>query len=40
VLVNLRNILDALDVVADAQPVELPRPTLRPAVRRPARPHT
>jgi hypothetical protein len=35
VLVNLRNILDALDVVADAQPVEVPRPTLRSA----ARPH-
>jgi hypothetical protein len=33
VLVNLRNILDALDVVADAQPVEVPRPTLRPAPR-------
>ena len=32
-LVNLRNILDALDVVADAQPVEVPRPTLRPAPR-------
>lgn len=35
VLVNLRNILDALDVVADAQPVEVPRPTLRPAPRHP-----
>ena len=35
VLVNLRNILDALDVVADAQPLAVPRPTLRPAVRRP-----
>jgi Aromatic acid exporter family member 1 len=35
VLVNLGNILDALDVVADAQPVEVPRPTLRPAVRHP-----
>jgi uncharacterized membrane protein YccC len=35
VLVNLRNILDALDVVADAQPVEVPRPTLRPARRHP-----
>jgi uncharacterized membrane protein YccC len=34
-LVNLRNILDALDVVADAQPVEVPRPTLRPAPRHP-----
>lgn len=33
VLVNLRNILDALDVVADAQPVEVLRPTLRPALR-------
>ncbi|MGA9860223.1 MAG: aromatic acid exporter family protein [Solirubrobacteraceae bacterium] len=27
-LVNLRNILDALDVVADAQPVTVPTPTL------------
>lgn len=35
VLVNLRNILDALDVVADAQPVEVPRPTLRPAPTHP-----
>jgi uncharacterized membrane protein YgaE (UPF0421/DUF939 family) len=35
VLVNLRNILDALDVVADARPVAVPRPTLRPHVRRP-----
>jgi Aromatic acid exporter family member 1 len=35
VLVNLRNILDALDVVADAQPVAVPRPTLRPALRHP-----
>jgi uncharacterized membrane protein YccC len=35
VLVNLRNILDALDVVADAQPVEVPRPTLRHAPRHP-----
>ena len=35
VLVNLRNILDALDVVADAQPVEVPRPTLRPLPRHP-----
>jgi hypothetical protein len=26
-LVNLRNIVDALDVVADAQPVEVPRPS-------------
>ena len=34
VLVNLRNILDALDVVAAAQPVGVPSPTLRPAVRR------
>lgn len=34
VLVNLRNILDALDVVADAQPIEVPRPTLRPRFRR------
>jgi len=34
VLVNLRNILDALDVVADAQPVEVPHPTLRPRFRR------
>jgi uncharacterized membrane protein YccC len=33
VLVNLRNILDALDVVADAQPVRVPRPTLHPAPR-------
>lgn len=33
-LVNLRNILDALDVVAEAQPVEVPRPTLRPPRRR------
>jgi uncharacterized membrane protein YccC len=33
VLVNLRNILDALDVVAEAQPMEVPRPTLR--ARRP-----
>jgi hypothetical protein len=32
-LVNLRNILDALDVVADAQPVAVPRPTLRRAPR-------
>lgn len=36
VLVNLRNILDALDVVADAQPVAVPGPTLRPALRHPA----
>ncbi len=35
VLVNLRNIVDALDVVADAQPVEVPRPTLRPALGHP-----
>jgi uncharacterized membrane protein YgaE (UPF0421/DUF939 family) len=28
-LVNLRNILDALDVVAEAQPVRVPSPTLR-----------
>lgn len=34
VLVNLRNILDALDVVADAQPVEVPRPTLPPQLTR------
>ena len=33
VLVNLRNILDALDVVADAQPVAVPRPTLPPQLR-------
>ena len=26
-LVNLRNILEALDVVADAQPVEVPGPS-------------
>jgi hypothetical protein len=26
-LVNLRNIIDALDVVADAQPVEVPAPS-------------
>ena len=38
VLVNLRNILDALDVVADAQPVEVPRPTLRPAPETPTKP--
>jgi uncharacterized membrane protein YccC len=41
-LVNLRNILAALDVVADAQPVEVPSPTwhrrARRAVRRSARP--
>ena len=30
VLVNLRNILDALGVVADARPVAVPRPTLTP----------
>ena len=36
VLVNLRNILDALDVVADARPVAVPGPTLRPALRHPA----
>jgi Aromatic acid exporter family member 1 len=33
VLVNLRNILDALDVVADAQPVAVPRPTLPPQLK-------
>ena len=33
VLVNLRNILDALDVVADAQPLEVPRPALASPVR-------
>jgi Aromatic acid exporter family member 1 len=33
VLVNLRNILDALDVVADAQPVEVPRPTFAPSTQ-------
>ncbi len=33
VLVNLRNILDALDVVAEAQPVEVPRPALASPVR-------
>lgn len=32
-LVNLRNILDALGVVADAQPVAVPRPTLPPQLR-------
>jgi hypothetical protein len=37
VLVNLRNILDALDVVAGAQPVAVPRPTLLPQLRH--RPH-
>ncbi|HSO98557.1 MAG TPA: aromatic acid exporter family protein [Solirubrobacteraceae bacterium] len=37
VLVNLRNILDALDVVAGAQPVAVPRPTLPPQLRH--RPH-
>ena len=37
VLVNLRNILDALDVVAGAQPVAVPRPTLPPHLRH--RPH-
>jgi hypothetical protein len=36
VLVNLRNILDALDVVADAQPVAVPHPTLRPALKHPS----
>ena len=34
VLVNLRNILDALDVVAGARPVTVPRPTLPPRLRR------
>lgn len=34
VLVNLRNILDALDVVAGARPVAVPRPTLPPRLRR------
>jgi hypothetical protein len=33
VLVNLRNILDALDVVADAQPVEVPRPPFAPSAQ-------
>jgi hypothetical protein len=33
VLVNLRNILDALGAVADAQPVAVPRPTLPPQIR-------
>ena len=37
VLVNLRNILDALDVVADAQPVEVPRPKFAPSTQAPAR---
>ena len=37
VLVNLRNILDALDVVASAQPMAVPRPTLPPQLR--PRPH-
>ena len=38
VLVNLRNILDALDVVAGAQPVTVPRPTLPPQLRNRRRP--
>lgn len=33
-LVNLRNILDALDVVVDARPAEVPRPTVPPRFRR------
>jgi hypothetical protein len=36
-LVNLRNVLDALDAVAEAQPVEVPAPSVRRArLRRPA----
>jgi hypothetical protein len=27
-LVNLRNVLDAMDVVAEAQPVQVPKPAL------------
>jgi hypothetical protein len=44
-LVNLRNVLDALDAVAEAQPVELPAPSisrvrpLRPAAAARARRH-
>ena len=34
VLVNLRNILDALTAVVDARPVEVPRPTVPPRLRR------
>jgi hypothetical protein len=33
VLVNLRNILDALNVVIDARPAEVPRPTVPPRFR-------
>jgi uncharacterized membrane protein YccC len=39
-LVNLRNILEALDVVAGAQPVRVPRPSSSRAAARPARSHT
>ena len=36
--VNLRNILNSLEVVAEAQPVTVPQPTLRPARRGPVDP--